>query len=103
MDVAVYKFSAAGTLEFIAYLEGEVNESPGFFDATHDGKVAIAGTTDSTGFPVTAGAFQSSYGGPPAALADTALVQDGDFFAAVLDSATGRLESPPPFRRSQSR
>ena len=92
-DVAIYKYSAAGTLQFITYLEGGVNETPGFVGLTPDGKVAVAGTTDSADFPVTSGAFQTSYAGPPPANGSGVLLPDGDFFAALLDPAMGRLQS----------
>lgn len=92
-DVAVYKFSAAGTLEFITYLAGAVNDTPGFLGLTPDGQVAVAGTTDSADFPVTAGAFQTSYTGPPPAASDNPNYPGGDLFAAILDTATGSLRS----------
>jgi uncharacterized protein (TIGR03437 family) len=92
-DVALYKVSAAGTLEFITYLEGGVTEAPGFVGLTPDGKVALAGTTDSADFPVTSGAFQTSYAGPPPVTSDQPNYPGGDFFAALLDPATGHLQS----------
>jgi hypothetical protein len=92
-DAAIYKYSAAGTLQFITYLEGGVNETPGFLGLNPDGKVAVAGTTDSSDFPVTDGAFQTSYAGPPPVASQEPSYPGGDFFAAVLDPATGRLQS----------
>jgi uncharacterized protein (TIGR03437 family) len=92
-DVAVYKYSAAGTLEFITYLAGAVNDTPSFLGLTPDGQVAVAGTTDSADFPVTAGAFQNTYAGPPPTASDDPNYPEGDLFAAILDSATGRLQS----------
>jgi uncharacterized protein (TIGR03437 family) len=93
-DVAVYKYSATGVLQFITYLAGGVNDTPGFLGLTPAGKLAVAGTTDSTNFPVTAGAFQNTYAGPSPALGGGSILpQDGDFFGAVLDPFTGRLQS----------
>jgi uncharacterized protein (TIGR03437 family) len=91
-DAAIYKYSAAGTLQFITYLEGGVNETPGFAGIAPDGAIAVAGTTDSADFPVTAGAFQTSYAGPPPGPSDSP-IPAGDLFAAILDPATGRLQS----------
>ncbi len=92
-DVAISKYSATGTLEFITYLEGGVNEAPGFAGFTPDGKLAVAGTTDSADFPATAGALQITYAGPPAAPAESSTPVGGDYFAAILDPSTGRLQS----------
>jgi uncharacterized protein (TIGR03437 family) len=93
-DAAIYKYSAAGALEFITYLEGGVDETPGFIGIAPDGAVAVAGTTDSADFPVTAGAFQTAYAGPPATGASgSGLSLTGDTFAAILDSATGHLRT----------
>lgn len=80
MDVAVYKYSSTGTLQFITYLAGSVNDSPGFLGLTPKGQIAVAGATDSTDFPVTAGAFQTN----PSA--------GGNLFAAILDAAAGTLQ-----------
>jgi uncharacterized protein (TIGR03437 family) len=91
-DVAVYEYSATGTLMFVTYLAGSVNDTPGFLGLTPQGEVAVAGTTDSADFPVTAGAFQTSYAGPPPAASDDP-IPEGDLFAAILDSTTGSLQS----------
>jgi uncharacterized protein (TIGR03437 family) len=93
-NVAVYKYSAAGTLEFITYLVGSVDDTPGFLGLAPDGAIAVAGTTDSVDFPVTAGAFQTTYAGPPPTLVENSeLPPGGDLFAAILDPATGSLQS----------
>lgn len=99
-DVAVYKYSASGTLEFITYLAGSVNEIPGFLGIAPDGQVVIAGTTDSADFPVTTGGFQTTYAGPtptasnqPERVGDNPIELGGDLFAAILDPATGKLQS----------
>ncbi len=82
-----------GALQFITYLAGSVNDTPGFLGLTPEGKVAVAGTTDSMDFPVTAGAFQTSYAGPPPAASDNPNYPGGNLFAAILDPATGSLQS----------
>jgi hypothetical protein len=90
-DVAVYKYSAAGVLIFVTYLAGQAQESSGFAGLAPDGTLVVAGTTDSADFPVTAGAFQPVYGGPPAVPDTDDGPFGGGFFAARLDSATGLL------------
>jgi uncharacterized protein (TIGR03437 family) len=98
-DVAVYKYSASGVLEFITYLAGSVNDMPGFLGINPDGQVVVAGTTDSADFPMIAGSFQTTYAGPPPTPmgSDQGVFQPsllgGDFFAAILDPATGKLQS----------
>lgn len=92
-DVAVYKYSAAGVLDFITYFAGRTSESAGFLGLAPDGALAVAGTTDSSDFPVTASALQPAYAGPPAAPDEGTAPVSGDFFAAVLDPATGLLQS----------
>jgi hypothetical protein len=57
-DVAIYKFFAAGVLEFITYLAGETSENAGFVRLSPGGSLVVAGTTDSADFPVTAAALQ---------------------------------------------
>ena len=86
-DVAVYKYSASGVLDFITYLVGETNEAAGFVGIAPNGAVVVAGTTESADFPVTAAALQPDYAGPPAEVGDFI---SGNLFAAQLDSSTGK-------------
>jgi uncharacterized protein (TIGR03437 family) len=94
-DVAIYKFSAAGILQFITYLAGETDENAGFLGFAPGGSLVLAGTTDSADFPMTAAALQPVYGGPAATPNDDffGFHISGDFFAAILDPATGQLQS----------
>ena len=93
-DVAIYKYSATGALEFITYLAGEDNENAGFVGLAPDGALVVAGTTDSADFPVTATALQPVYAGPPAVpTGGLGSPIGGDFFAAILDPVTGLLRS----------
>jgi uncharacterized protein (TIGR03437 family) len=93
-DAAVYKFSATGVLDFITYLAGRTNDLPGFVGLASDGTLVVAGTTDSSDFPVSAAAFQPVYAGPPAAFNTGGPTSvRGDFFAAKLDPSTGQLQS----------
>jgi uncharacterized protein (TIGR03437 family) len=92
-DVAVYKYSAAGVLAFVTYLSGRTSESAAFVGLASSGALMVAGTTDSSDFPVTAGALQPRYAGPPAAPGGAGLAVGGDFFAVRLDPETGFLQS----------
>lgn len=93
LDVAVYKFSAAGTQEFVTYLSGRTMDSPSFLGLTPTGVLAVAGSTDSSDFPVSSAAYQTTYAGPPAIPDAPSGMVAGDYFAATLDPATGKLES----------
>jgi uncharacterized protein (TIGR03437 family) len=93
-DVAVYKYSAAGVLQFVTYLGGQYLETAGFVGVAPNGSLVVAGTTDSANFPVTASAAQPAYAGPPAqALTDAGAFPGGNLFAAVLDSTSGQLQA----------
>lgn len=93
-DVAVYKYSATGALQFVTYLSGQNSETAGFVGVAASGTaLVVAGTTDSANFPVTASTAQQAYAGPPAAPEDSDGLDGGDFFAAVLDPALGHLQA----------
>jgi hypothetical protein len=85
-DVAIYKYSAAGVLNFITYLAGDVQETAGFVGLAPDGAVVVAGSTSSADFPVTASALQPTYAGPQTPFG-------GDYFAAKLDPVSGLLRA----------
>ncbi len=95
-DVAIYKFSAAGVLDYVTYLAGEDQEIPGFVAIAPDGALVVAGSTDSADFPVTATALQPAYAGPPA-VSEAPEFIGGDYFATILDPATGQLQSSTYF------
>lgn len=88
-DVAVYKFSKAGDLVFVSYLAGRTEDLVTFLGLASDGAVVVTGTTDSSDFPVTAGALQRAYGGPPAVMFQGPIA--GDFFASRMDQNSGAL------------
>jgi len=92
-DVAIYKYSAAGVLDFVTYLAGRTNEVAGFVGLSSSGAVVVAGTTDSTDFPVSAGVLQPTYAGPAAQFGEGGGPVSGNFFATQLDSSTGALIS----------
>jgi uncharacterized protein (TIGR03437 family) len=92
MDVAVYKFSKAGELIFISYFGGRTQEAAGFMGLASDGALVLAGSTDSSDFPVNSTtAIQAAYAGPPAVPGGGYPTVSGDFFAARLDPASGVL------------
>ena len=91
-DVAIYKFSAAGVLDYVTYLAGEDQEIPGFVAIAPGGALVVAGSTDSADFPVTAAALQPAYAGPPAAPGAPSFY-GGNYFAATLNPATGQLQA----------
>lgn len=94
VDVAIYKFSAFGVPAFITYLSGRTMDSPSFLALTPAGAVAVAGSTDSSDFPVSAGPYQSAYAGPPAiSYGDSDITVAGNYFAATLDPSTGELQA----------
>lgn len=66
-DVGVSKFSADGSqLLYSTYLGGDGLEMPHSVISDEEGNYTVMGTTGSTNFPVTAGAFQPSLAGGPA-------------------------------------
>jgi uncharacterized protein (TIGR03437 family) len=91
-DVAVYKYSSAGVLQFVTYLSGQTDESASFIGLATDGSLVVAGTTNSVNFPVTSDAAQPTYAGPAASPNDGDSAASGDFFAVELD-ASGFLQA----------
>jgi len=63
-DVGILKYSPDGTkLVWATYLGGSNNEQPHSMIVDSKGDLIIFGTTASTNFPITSGAYQSSNGG----------------------------------------
>jgi hypothetical protein len=63
-DAFVAKLNATGTaLVYSTYLGGTGQENPGTITVDSSGNAYVTGTTYSSDFPVTAGAFQSTFGG----------------------------------------
>ncbi|MEP7365154.1 MAG: hypothetical protein ABI972_18025 [Acidobacteriota bacterium] len=93
-DVAVYKFTGAGELSYVTYLSGRTSEVVAFARLAPDGSLIVAGATNSSDFPVSAGALQTAYAGPAATYTSSISTNPGgDFFAARLDAATGVLRA----------
>lgn len=63
-DITITKFNATGThLLFSTYIGGSLAEQPHSLICNRNGELYIFGTTSSINFPITAGAFQTQYGG----------------------------------------
>ena len=65
-DAIFGKISARGdSLLFSTYFGGSGSDEAGFFAVDPTGDEYISGWTSSSDFPVTPGAFQTSFAGPP--------------------------------------
>ena len=66
-DVAISKFDATGSvLLYSTYLGGSHQETPHSVIVDHNDQIVVFGVTGSADFPVTPGAFQTTFaGGPP--------------------------------------
>ncbi len=63
-DVAILKYDSAGQkLEYASYLGGTNNESPHSLVMNSQNELLVLGTTSSSNFPTTNGAFDNSYNG----------------------------------------
>ena len=62
-DAFVAKYSPSGTLIFLTYLGGTGDDTAMGIAVDSSGNSYVTGSTNSTDFPVTAGAFQSKFGG----------------------------------------
>lgn len=82
-DCGILKYSPDGTkLLYATYLGGSANEQPHSMVVNPAGDLVILGTTFSSDFPVTSGAFDTDYNG------------DGDVFVAILkEDGTALLNS----------
>jgi PKD repeat protein len=66
-DIGLLKYDSSGTrLQYATYIGGGMAETPQSIIVDHQGNLLVYGTTSSVDFPVTAGAYQSSFkGGTP--------------------------------------
>jgi FG-GAP-like repeat/Beta-propeller repeat len=92
----VFKLNAAGALQYSTYLGGGTSDSGQAIAVDASNAVYVAGRTASTGFPVTAGAIQTTFGGGFADCfvsklnaAGTALVYSTFLGGAELDICSG--------------
>ena len=64
LDAYVGKLTPAGNvLAYSTYLGGSVDDQPGVIAVDHSGAVYLTGSTDSSGFPTTPGAFDITHNG----------------------------------------
>jgi uncharacterized protein (TIGR03437 family) len=90
-DATIYKYSLAGDLVYVTYLSGATDDVASAIAVDGADTVYVAGTTNSSDFPVTSGAFQKIYAGPPATLlSGYPNFPASDVFVVKLDSA-GRV------------
>ena len=89
-DAFLAEFSSTGTtLKYATYLGGSQDEIITALATDASGAVYATGSTNSSDFPVTAGALQTKYGGP-SALAPNSVIAAGDAFVTKFD-ATGAI------------
>lgn len=88
-DAFVTKINAAGTaILYSTYLGGNDSDYAYGLAVDSSGNAYVAGLTKSTNFPVTAGAFQPTFGGTPAVCDDYVC---GDAFVTKLNSTGSAL------------
>ena len=88
-DALVTKINAAGTaILYSTYLGGNDSDYAYGLAVDSSGNAYVAGLTKSTNFPVTAGAFQPSFGGTPSVCDDYVC---GDAFITKLNSTGSAL------------
>lgn len=88
----VSKLDASGKLIYSTYFGGGGDDT-GVIGVDGAGDVWIAGTTDSTDFPITSDALQSTLKGPPSEFPTLFPTggKGGDFFVSKIDGNTGLL------------
>ena len=88
-DIFIAKFDPAGKLLWSTYLGGSESDLATALAIDKSGNIFLAGDTLSSGFPVTAGAYQTKFGGAGGqpTIADTGYVSVklGDAFVAKID------------------
>jgi uncharacterized protein (TIGR03437 family) len=85
-DAFVAKLSADGSsLLYAAYLGGAENDLAYALAVDREGNAYVAGGTTSRNFPITAGAFQPTYGGTGGSSLPPLFTPAGDAFVAKLD------------------
>lgn len=93
-DAFLAKFNATGQLQWSTYLGGAGDEGASAIALDASGNVFVAGATTSANFPVTAGAYQTRFGGATRAVVDSDgyfTVPFGDGFVAKVDAGGAHL------------
>jgi uncharacterized protein (TIGR03437 family) len=87
-DAYVAKFTPAGALAYVTYVGGATDDVGAAIAVDSSGNAYITGYTDSTDFPIVAGAFQTAYQG---AGGNKWFGPAGDAFVAKLNPAGSAL------------
>lgn len=94
-DAYVAKFNATGDVVWITYLHGLGGETAEQVKLDSHENVYVAGGTESSDFPVTSNAVQTTYGGPAPPVTSLAIEHGwnvpGDMFLSRLNPADGTL------------
>ena len=89
VDVAITKFDATGSfLHYSTYLGGTVADIPHSLHVNDNDELYIFGTTGSTDFPVTSGAYDTTFNGGPNTTLSTSMkfLNGSDIFVAKLSA-----------------
>ncbi len=86
-DAFVAKFSPAGALMYLTYLGGNADDFATSIAVDSAGDAYVAGMTNSTNFPATAGAYQKAFGG----YGGNTCERGGDAFVAKLNPTGSQL------------
>lgn len=87
-DVSISKWNATGTdLIYSTFIGGTNAELPHSMMATNDKELVIYGTTSSSNFPISAGAYDNSFNG------GTSVTVDGIFFSGGTDIYVVKLNA----------
>ena len=87
-DAFVTRLDRFGEIVFSTYLGGALNDGAGAVRLDPSGAIVVAGTTRSSNFPVTTGAFDTTFNAPPAG-DNTAFPED--VFISRLDATGSQL------------
>ncbi|MCF8213064.1 MAG: gliding motility-associated C-terminal domain-containing protein, partial [Cryomorphaceae bacterium] len=96
MDIGITKFSANGSQRlYSTYIGGDGPDQPHSMMVSSLGELVVMGTTGSSNFPVTAGAYDVSFnGGPPSSSSLAFDFEDGvDLFVLKVNSTGSALSA----------
>jgi uncharacterized protein (TIGR03437 family) len=88
-DAVVLKLDATGKPVWVTYLQGGNHDAPQSLRVDAEGNVYAAGTTFSSDFPITPGAYQTVNAGPVDIVQRRNLFFGGDMFVTRLDGQSG--------------